>query len=389
MSNRELLELQEEIETLKARLVDVESRSRPRLRWLLARLPSSKPVRLVLIGAVVAVAAVSYAATVSVPYTFVNGTVADATEVNANFSALVTESNAQDSRLATLEASMATVQGQVAVNTADIGAVESDVTTLQSGVATNTSDIATNTSDIATNASDIATNTSDIGTLQTDVGTNTGNIGTNTAGIATLNTTFAGVSRGGTPDTLTFSGMNVQLVDGSGDTYGAVNGRGNLIVGYNENTVSATRTGSHNIIVGWDHEYTSIAGLVAGQNNTVTGASSSVSGGKGNTASGGYSSVSGGENNEASGSGASVSGGALNKAMNWVASVSGGQSNRAAHDFTSVSGGAVNTASAPNASVSGGTWNVSSGTYSSVSGGNSRTASGTDDWAAGLLWQDN
>jgi hypothetical protein len=33
--------------------------------------------------------------------------------------------------------------------------------------------------------------------------------------------------------------MNVQIVDGSGDTDGAVNGLGNLIVGYSENGVSA------------------------------------------------------------------------------------------------------------------------------------------------------
>jgi ABC-type Zn2+ transport system substrate-binding protein/surface adhesin len=74
MSDRELLKLQEEIETLKARLVEVESRPTPRLREHLARLSSSKTTRLALMGAMVAVAAVSYAATVSVPNTFTNGT---------------------------------------------------------------------------------------------------------------------------------------------------------------------------------------------------------------------------------------------------------------------------------------------------------------------------
>jgi hypothetical protein len=34
--------------------------------------------------------------------------------------------------------------------------------------------------------------------------------------------------------TLQFSGINVQVVSGSGITDGAVNGKGNLIVGYNE-----------------------------------------------------------------------------------------------------------------------------------------------------------
>nr|NIR43631.1 hypothetical protein [Gemmatimonadota bacterium]NIU03663.1 hypothetical protein [Gammaproteobacteria bacterium]NIV22944.1 hypothetical protein [Gemmatimonadota bacterium]NIX84937.1 hypothetical protein [Gammaproteobacteria bacterium] len=90
------------------------------------------------------------------------------------------------------------------------------------------------------------------------------------------------MSRSGT--LLTFSGMNVQVVDGSGDTDGAVNGLGNLIVGYNENGFSATRTGSHNLVVGYDHEYTSYAGLVAGQQNEVSNVGSSVSGGVGNVA---------------------------------------------------------------------------------------------------------
>jgi hypothetical protein len=41
-----------------------------------------------------------------VPYFFVNGTTADATEVNANFTTLVNESNAQDGRIGVLEADL-------------------------------------------------------------------------------------------------------------------------------------------------------------------------------------------------------------------------------------------------------------------------------------------
>ena len=70
-------------------------------------------------------------------------------------------------------------------------------------------------------------------------------------------------------DLLTMSGMNVQVVDGSGDTSGVVNGFGNLIVGYNEKGFAATRTGSHNLVVGLNHEYTSYAGLVAGNSNVI------------------------------------------------------------------------------------------------------------------------
>src|ERR1700758_1264362 len=36
--------------------------------------------------------------------------------------------------------------------------------------------------------------------------------------------------------TITFSGVNVQVVSGSGSTSGTVNGQGNLIIGYAEDT---------------------------------------------------------------------------------------------------------------------------------------------------------
>jgi len=48
---------------------------------------------------------------------------------------------------------------------------------------------------------------------------------------------------------------------GSGATEGMINGLGNLIVGYNEDVGSnATRTGSHNLVVGIEHSYSSYAG---------------------------------------------------------------------------------------------------------------------------------
>jgi hypothetical protein len=153
--------------------------------------------------------------------------------------------------------------------------------------------------------------------------------------------------------TVRFSGVNVQVVSGSGATGGVINGTGNLIVGYNEN-VADSRTGSHNLVVGPFHTYTSSGGLIAGANNTVSGNSSSVAGGNVNTASGTYSSVSGGASNIASGA---------------YSSVSGGYQNTASDFFTSVSGGKENTASGSTSSVSGGLQNTASGAYESVAGG--------------------
>ena len=126
---------------------------------------------------------------------------------------------------------------------------------------------------------------------------------------------------------ISITGANLWIKSGSGTTDGAVNGLGNLIVGYNElrEDRNDDRTGSHNIIVGTRNNYTSYGGLVAGYSehdfrrltprsaaetgNTASGEYSSVSGGDGNTASGQYSSVSGGGGNTASGDFSSVSGG--------------------------------------------------------------------------------
>jgi hypothetical protein len=229
--------------------------------------------------------------------------------------------------------------------------------------------------------------------------------------------------------TLRFEGINVQVVSGGGTT-SAANGRGNLIVGYNANLGAHNRNGSHNLVIGDEHTYSSYGGLVAGANNTISGTSASVTGGSGNTASGPTSSVTGGISNDASGDLSHVSGGDNNSAIGpqscvtagrdnmatgqWSA-VSGGRDNRAgcasppcpdapgggSHSAisgghnnvvtggdASISGGAVNTASGDESSVGGGIFNTSSGGAASVSGGHTRSATGNRDWVAGALFQD-
>lgn len=280
-------ELQAKIEQLEARLAALEQGGRapkPRPRAPARRLGG----RFALLAALAIVPAAAYAAVISVPNTFSNGTVADANEVNANFDTLVIESNDQHTRLVAVEAQVAANASSIATNTTVIATQGGSIATLQTDVGANTAGVAANGAAIAVNAGGIATNGSSITTLQADVGTNT-------TDIATLETTLAGVSRAGT--LLIFSGMNLQVDDGSGDTGGAVNGLGNLIVGYGENTMSATRTGSHNLVVGPEHEYTSYGGLVAGYHGTVSGAHASVVGGQNNTAQGSYSTIAGGDGN--------------------------------------------------------------------------------------------
>jgi hypothetical protein len=77
--------------------------------------------------------------------------------------------------------------------------------------------------------------------------------------------------------TTIFEGTNIQILDGTGTTEG-VNGLGNLIIGYNEEadflkcySAAPLRTGSHNLIVGSDNEWTGFGSLVSGRLDRMHG----------------------------------------------------------------------------------------------------------------------
>jgi hypothetical protein len=165
--------------------------------------------------------------------------------------------------------------------------------------------------------------------------------------------------------TALFRGVNVQIVNGTGDTQSA-NGTGNLIVGYNRPstgdyvcsvgvTETATecaanggvwarshKSGSHNIVGGDFNNYASWGGLVFGQENTLSAS---------------------------------------------YTAILGGTRNRAEASFASIVGGSYNTASGIFSSVGAGYDNHALGALSSVSGGAQRSAPGPNDWAAGSLLQ--
>ena len=200
-------------------------------------------------------------------------------------------------------------------------------------------------------------------------------------------------------DTLRLTGVNLQLIDGTGSTYGTPNGYGNLIIGYNDN-VTDTRTGSHNIIVGDQHSYTHNGTILFGYNNTTSNNGTSVTGGQSNTAQGIYSSITGGVsntvntngasatitgggNNTAGGDGATITGGNTNTVNNNYASVTGGHNNTAAGLYSSVTGGLNNTASSIYSSVTGGLQNQATQQYSSVTGGFNNTASASGATVSG------
>ena len=167
---------------------------------------------------------------------------------------------------------------------------------------------------------------------------------------------------GNTAKTICFSGVNVQVVNGTNSTDGDVNGLGNLIVGYqelrgadddDETDDTNDRSGSHNLVVGKQNNYSIWGGLVVGDRNTVSGYLSTVGSGTRNTASGWLSTVSGGGNNDAEGVSSTVSGGNSNTASVERSTVSGGQRNRASATHSTVSGGYNNTASGDFSTVSG------------------------------------
>jgi hypothetical protein len=165
--------------------------------------------------------------------------------------------------------------------------------------------------------------------------------------------------------TLVFSGVNLQVINGSGAET-TLNGEGNLVIGYN--TIPGTQTGSHNLVLGTEAQsYTSYGGLLAGIDNHVTAPEASVTGGKVNRAAGQDSWVGGGLENEASGTSSSVSGGERNGATGPESSIFGGALNLASGAWSSVGGGLANDATGA-LSTAAGVENIASGEASMASG---------------------
>lgn len=152
-----------------------------------------------------------------------------------------------------------------------------------------------------------------------------------------------------------FQGVNVHIESGTGatDDFERLTGLGNLFIGYNE-VGDGQRFGSHNLVVGPGHSYTSHGGFLAGAGNIIAGPNATVSGGTNNVASGIGSIVCGGETNTVTGDHASIAGGLQNEAEGRFASIIGGSSNVASGSFTNVTGGRNNRASGESTAVYGG-----------------------------------
>lgn len=148
------------------------------------------------------------------------------------------------------------------------------------------------------------------------------------------------------------------------------------------------KTGSHNLIIGTQHEYTSYAGIVVGERSRIVAPYAAVTGGRRHNVVGEHGSVSGGDANNASGDQASVSGGRGNWARATRSSILGGGFNRTDGTSATVSGGDSNNAAENGSVVSGGVLNIAAERFSSVGGGRLRTTADEFDWIAGTLVED-
>ena len=133
------------------------------------------------------------ASSVTIPNTFTSGSSAVAADVNANFDALATSVNDNDSRVTVNESAITantTTSGNnaaaVTANTTSISNNTTAATSNSAGVSTNTSGVATNLSSIGVNNTAINGNAASIGTNSTAIGVNATNITTNVTDIANL-----------------------------------------------------------------------------------------------------------------------------------------------------------------------------------------------------------
>jgi len=150
------------------------------------------------------------------------------------------------------------------------------------------------------------------------------------------------------------TGANLQIVSGSGTSGGKVNGTGNLIIGYNENSGKKAQSGSHNLVIGNEHGYSSHSGIVTGFNSELKAP---------------YAAILSGRNNIVSGSNSGIFGASYSLASGMTAAVCGGYANRATELRSTAVGGVFGKAVGRSSTVLGGYSNQASGLYSTVTGG--------------------
>jgi hypothetical protein len=198
------------------------------------------------------------------------------------------------------------------------------------------------------------------------------------ADVAELQTLLADVTRDTDAqgnDRLLLTGMNLQVVNGTGTTVGVPNGEGNVIVGYNTDDGGDTKTGSHSFIAGDAHTYTNNSTVVAGFDHTVEDDNSAAVGGTANTVTGRQAFIGGGLGNEATGDRSFIGAGMNNDASASDSFIGSGTFNSADGGEGFVAGGSMNSASGPRSFATG---------HGTTASGEASFVSGIDNTASGL-----
>jgi hypothetical protein len=173
-------------------------------------------------------------------------------------------------------------------------------------------------------------------------------------------------------------GANLYVQNGLETTDGDPNGLGNLIVGYDEEDSDDPigKTGSHNLVVGVGHNYTSYGGAVFGLENSIQGPYSNVLGGSLNLSEGTSSVVISGILNSASGDMSAVVAGSHNTASGEYSATLAGTVASASARYSAVVGGVSGQANAMTSVMVGGYGNIAEHEDSVVLGGDTQTSTG-------------
>ena len=146
------------------------------------------------------------ASDVTIPNTFTAGTAAVAAEVNANFTAVKTAVDDNNTNIGTNATDIATNAAAISTNTTNIGANTTAIGTNTTNIGANTTAIGTNTTNIGANTTAIGTNTTNIGTNTTDIANNATDIATNATNIATNAADIATLQQNGNSSGVTCAG---------------------------------------------------------------------------------------------------------------------------------------------------------------------------------------
>ena len=198
--------------------------------------------------------------------------------------------------------------------------------------------------------------------------------------------------RSGSGQALTFqtdtSKRTLQLGDPKKDNNDNIAG-GNILGGHPNNAINGSvgiviagggaSNGNQNSVNG---DYTTVSG---GQGNSAVGGHATTGGGQSNSAGANHATVGGGQSNSAGANHATIGGGELNSAGGKYSTVAGGYDTSAGADYGTVGGGQSNNVTGSHATVGGGQSNNATGLHATVPGGKSNSATGNYSWAGGRL----